>query len=148
VIERILVAVDDSPPALEAARVAVALAAALGGRLLVVHVLVDSDVASTLEEAGGRGIVERRSRTADALFRHVQGVARTAGVESESVGLHGEPAHLILRQARTWPADLVVLGRGLERGVGGPYVGRVARIVLEYAEQPVLVVPASDALTP
>lgn len=143
-IERILVAVDDSPPALRAARVAIALAAALGGRLLLVHVVADSDVASTLEESVGPGVAERRNGAAAALFRHVQRLARDAGVESETVELHGEPAHQILRQARTWPAELVVLGRGLERGVGGPYVGRVARIVLEYAEQPVLVVPASD----
>jgi nucleotide-binding universal stress UspA family protein len=143
-MERILVAVDDSPPALAAARLAVELAVALGGRLRLVHVVADSSVTTALEESGGQGIAERRSSAAAALLRHVEALAQRAGVDTEQVELHGEPAHQILHQARTWPAELIVIGRGLERGVGGPYVGRVARIVLEYAEQPVLVVPASD----
>ena len=62
-------------------------------------------------------------------------------MDAEPVERYGEPAQEILQEARRWPADLVVIGRGPEPGVGGPYVGRETRIVLEYAEQPVLVVP-------
>lgn len=141
-IERILVAVDDSPAGLAATRLALAVAARLGAGVRLVHVVADSYVTSALRESGGPGMAERRTAAAAALFRHVEGLARAAGVEAEPVERYGEPAQEILQEARRWPADLVVIGRGLERGVGGPYVGREARIILEYAEQPVLVVPA------
>ncbi|HEX2894742.1 MAG TPA: universal stress protein [Marmoricola sp.] len=141
-IERILVAVDDSPAGLAATRLALAVATRLGAGVRLVHVVADSYVTSALQESGGPGMAERRTAAAAALFRHVEGLARAAGVEAEPVERYGEPAQEILQEARRWPADLVVIGRGLERGVGGPYVGREARIILEYAEQPVLVVPA------
>jgi nucleotide-binding universal stress UspA family protein len=141
-MERILVAVDDSPPGLAAARLALALAPGLGGRLRLVHVVADSYVASALRESGGPGMAERRTAAAAALFRHLQGLARGAGVDGETLERYGEPAQEVLEEARRWPADLIVIGRGLEPGVGGSYVGRQARIVLEYADQPVLVVPA------
>jgi nucleotide-binding universal stress UspA family protein len=125
-MQRILVAVDDSAAGLAATRVAVGLAAQLGASLRLVHVIADSPPAT-------------------ALFRHVEALARAAGVEAEHVELYGDPARLILEQARTWPAELIVIGRGLEREVGGPYVGREARMVLEFADQPVLVVPAQGS---
>lgn len=125
-MQRILVAVDDSAAGLAATRVAVGLAAQLGASLRLVHVVADSPPAA-------------------ALFRHLEALARAAGVEAEHVELYGDPAHLILEQARTWPAELIVIGRGLERVVGGPYVGREARMVLEFADQPVLVVPAQGS---
>lgn len=141
-IARILVAVDDTPAGLAAVRLALAVAPGLGGRLRVVHVVADSYVATALRESGGPGVAERRSAAAAALFGHVHALARVAGVEAEPVERYGDPAQEVLQEARDWPADLVVIGRGSESGIGGPYVGRQARIVLEYAEQPVLVVPA------
>lgn len=140
-MERVLAAVDDSPAGLAAARQAVELAATYGASLRLVHVLANSDVASALAASGGIRLSERQAASSQALFRHLKALAREAGVEVETVELHGEPAQLILHQARTWPADLVVIGRGEHPGVGGPYVGRQTRMVLEFADQPVLVVP-------
>lgn len=130
--QRILVAVDDSRAGLAATRVAVGLAAQLGASLRLVHVVTGPDPAAdtTLAEPA-----------ASAMLRHVEALATAAGVEAEPVELHGEPARLILDQARTWPADLIVIGRGVDHEFGGPYVGREARMVLEFADQPVLVVP-------
>ena len=48
---------------------------------------------------------------------------------------------LALEQSRTWPADLIVLGRSDRPGPGEPYVGAETRRVLEFADRPVLVVP-------
>jgi len=144
-MKRILVAVDDSPAGLAAARVAVGLAAQFGASLRLVHVVADSYITAALEASGGAELSERRTAPAAALFRHVEGLAGAAGVEAEPVELYGEPARLILEQAGSWPAELIVIGRGLEREVGGPYVGRETRIVLEFADQPVLVVPAQGS---
>lgn len=141
-MDRILVAVDDSAAGLASARLAVRLATQLGASLRLVHVVGDSGVASALKRSGEPALSERRDAAAEGLIRHVEGLARAAGLEAEAIELYGDPAQLILEQARRWPAELIVIGRGAERGLGGPYVGRETRIVLELAEQPVLVMPA------
>lgn len=140
---RILVAVDDSPAALAAARVAVALAARSGARLRFVHVLGDGELVRALATPGERGLQvdQRRSTASQALLRHVAAEAARAGVAAETVGLEGHPAALLLTDAREWAADLVVLGRSDEHGPGRAYVGTVTRHVLEFADTPVLVVP-------
>jgi nucleotide-binding universal stress UspA family protein len=141
-MQRILAAVDDSPPGLAAARLAVRLAEQLGASLRFVHVVADSSVTSALQASGAPRLSERRIAASEALFRHVEGLARAVGVQAEPIRLYGEPAQLILKHAGSWHAELIVIGRGLERGVGGPYVGRETRMVLEFADQPVVVVPA------
>lgn len=146
---RLLVAVDDSPAALAAVRLAVALAIRTGGSLLFVHVLHDGELARALaaEPRVGRAgerprrVGERQSAAGDALLRHVLEIARRAGVGAEGVSLRGEPASVVLVRAAEWRADLLVLGRSDVRGPGQPSVGAVTRHVLEFSEQPVLVVP-------
>lgn len=44
--------------------------------------------------------------------------------------------------ARALPADLVVLGSAGRRGPGQPYIGHHTQHILEFAEWPVLTVPA------
>ena len=51
------------------------------------------------------------------------------------------PAALLLDAARSWDADLLVLGRSDVGRVGPAYVGAVTRGVMEFSEAPVLVVP-------
>jgi nucleotide-binding universal stress UspA family protein len=141
--QRILVATDDSAAGLEASRWAVDLAARYSASLRVLHVLADSDVTTALVASGTPRLSERRHQAVRSLFRYVSGLAAAAGVAVETLELSGEPAARILEQARSWPADLVVIGRGEPRGTGGPWVGKETRMVLEFAEQPVLVVPAA-----
>lgn len=140
-IERVLVAIDDSPPGLEALRWAVHLAATDAAALRALHVLGDGDVTSALRPWAAQGLPERRRDAVQSLFGHVAALAAAAGVTVETVELTGEPADRILEQARSWPADVVVIGRGEPRGAGGPWVGKETRMVLEFADQPVLVVP-------
>jgi nucleotide-binding universal stress UspA family protein len=140
--DRILVAVDDSPAALAAVHVAVALAAGTGACLRFVNVLGDGDLVRALTTLERDGELEaRRRRAAASLLRHVDAEADRAGVESQTVGLEGEPAALLLAQARDWAADLIVMGRSDARRPGHAYVGTVTRHVLEFSERPVLVVP-------
>lgn len=152
-ISRVMVAVDDSPAALAAARLAVALAQGWGGCLRAVAVVADHAITEQLRaELAGRsgpaqldragGLAGRRTAAANAVLRHVAGLAERSGVPVETVQVEGDVAAELLEQARTWPADLIVLGRSDLPGAGQPYVGRHTRHVLEFAEQPVLVVPA------
>ncbi|HSE72616.1 MAG TPA: universal stress protein [Nocardioidaceae bacterium] len=139
---RILVGVDDSPAAMAAARLAIRVAASSGGCIRFVNVLSDGELtqALTLMQHDG-GLQERRSAAAAGLLRHVAGEADRAGVPADTVSLNGQPAAILLAQARDWAADLVVLGRADVRGPGHPFVGTVTRHVLEFSERPVLVVP-------
>ncbi len=138
-ISRILVAVDDSPPALAAARYAVELAVGCGATVRAVTVLTDHTLTERLGQP--EELIHRRMLGGDAVLRYVVTRAKEGGVAVETVLLDGEPAHRILEQARSWPADLVVMGRSDLRGTGQPYVGRETRHVLEFADVPVLVVP-------
>ncbi len=140
--DKILVAVDDSPAALAAVHAAVGVAAGTGACLRFVTVLGDGELVRALaSEASGGRLEERRHRAAASLLRHVGTEATRAGVSSESAQLEGQPAALLLSEARDWGADLIVIGRSDMRGPGHAYVGTVTRHVLEFAEGPVLVVP-------
>lgn len=144
-IGRILVAADDSPGGLAAARTAIMLAASLAAQLRAVHVLVDGDLDRALAAVHSGDVRARRSFGATAVLDHVARQAAQAGVKAETVSLGGEPARCILDEARTWVADLIVMGRSdLPAGTGQPYVGGEVRQVLEFAEQPVLVIPVGS----
>lgn len=146
---RVMVAVDDSPAALTAVEVAVGLAARTGAVLRFVHVIGDGELVGALAEAKAEArVTERRVRAGAALLHHVADLARVRGVVAESVQLEGEPARLVLAEARRWGADLLVIGRSDLRGAGRPYVGHAARHVLEFWDRPVLVVPQAGVTRP
>lgn len=138
---RLLVAVDDSPDSLAAAQLAIALAQELAARLRVVHVLVDHELSAALTEVTG---VRHEVGTGDgprSVLSRVAALAEVAGVAVETALLEGPVAATVLSDARTWSADLIVLGRSRRPSSGQPYVGAQTRHVLEFAERPVLVVP-------
>lgn len=141
-MKRILLAVDDSPAGLAAARTAMALANGTSGQVRAVQVLTDGEVTRELEERSGTaGPHERRERGATAVLKYVADLAERSGVDIETACLWGKPAKVILHEAATWPADVIVIGRAGQRHVGQPYVGSDVRHVLEFATVPVLVVP-------
>jgi nucleotide-binding universal stress UspA family protein len=142
-IARVLVAVEDSATGLQAAAVAVDMAAGLGASLLAVHVLGDGHVEAALRAGRTHGtpVVEDRGAAAAPLLHHMVVLARRAGVPVETRQLEGQAASRILEEAREWSAELVVIGRS-ERSSSGPhYVGAQTLHVLEFSGVPVLVVP-------
>lgn len=122
-MDRILVAVDDSAPSLAAARFAIDLC-------------VDRPAALRFATAVEPG------RDAEAVLRHVRTLAADVGVDSTTTACNGAPAFdALLAEARRWDADLIVMGRSDMRRPGRPYVGTQTEHVLEFTEIPVLVVP-------
>ena len=141
-IGRILLAVDDTPDSVAAARVAVELAAALRATLRVVHVSTDHSLDAAVLEAGGQPAVAARRAEADAaILTRAAALAADAGVEAQTELLTGDTGPAVLDAARTWPADLVVLGKSARSATGEPYIGSRTRHILEFSEQPVLIVP-------
>ncbi len=142
---RVLVALDDSPAALAALEVAVALATPIGAGLCLVHVLQDGELVRALAAMGREaGVAERREADADSLLQRGADLARRHGLDVDTLAVDGEPARCILQQASDWAADVVVVGRSDVRGPGQPYVGSVTRHVLEFSPRPVLVVPRPE----
>ncbi|MCU0301743.1 MAG: universal stress protein [Candidatus Nanopelagicales bacterium] len=136
---RILVAVNDSPAGLAAARTAIRLARETSGQVRAVHA-----VAPRAGEAGG----DERARSSMAVLDYVADLAQQAGVAVETATVPGAPARVILDQAAAWPADVIVLGRSGVRHVGQPFVGSQVLHVIEFAEVPVVVVPALTRISP
>lgn len=141
-ISRVLLAVDDSPQSLAAARFAIDLAGCAHLQLRAVYVSANHILDTALEHASGRPAADvRRSLAATTVLARVAAMAAAAGVPLETELLAGDVAPAILDEARDWRADLVVIGKSARSTRGEPYVGTQTRHVLEFAEQPVLVVP-------
>ncbi|MGN6302804.1 MAG: universal stress protein [Angustibacter sp.] len=139
---RVVVGVDDSPAALRAARVAVAVAATARCPLLVVTVLSDGVLARALGRATSEPLTEqRRVAAAGSMVRHAVQLGRDAGVEVEGREVEGSPGEALLSAARAWGGDLVILGRNQAGAQTYGRVGGVALHVLELSDVPVLVVP-------
>jgi nucleotide-binding universal stress UspA family protein len=138
----ILLAVNDTPAGLAAARVAIRWAKRSDASLRALHILPDWAPRPVHPgSAGDDEAAARRALGSAAVLQHVAELARREGVAVETVAMTGSPARAILGQASSWPADLIVLGRSGVRHVGQPFVGSQVLNVLEFAEVPVLVVP-------
>lgn len=146
-MKRILLAVDDSPAALAAATAAIGIASLAGSALRIVHVVADGAVKTVLSSRGVEDIADWQQRTGGGLLDHIAAQAERAGIHPETVQVLGEPADCVLSEARSWRADLIVIGRSSMRGVGRPYIGQSTQRVLEFAEQPVLVAPQPSTTT-
>lgn len=122
-MDRILVAVDDSAPSLAAARFAIDMCIARPAALRF----------ATAVEPG---------RDAESVLRHVRTLADEVGVEATTAACNGAPPFdALLAEANRWEADLIVMGRSDMRRPGQPYVGNQTEHVLEFTDIPVLVVP-------
>lgn len=122
-INRILIAVNDSPPTMAAATFATELAGDQDADLHLVAVSEQTD-------------------SAEQLLEHLTQVARKANVSvTSTVADGGHPFEVLLAIAHDWNADLIVMGRSDYRRPGVPYVGSQTEHLLEFTDIPVLVVP-------
>ncbi len=141
-VERVLVAVDDSPAALGAARLAVDLARGWGASLRAITVLVDGAVIESIQSIRPDPDVEARIGEAGAtVLAYTERMADEAGIPIEPVMRSGEAHRCILDEASEWRADVIVMGRSDRKGPASPYIGSQVARVLEFADCPVLVVP-------
>ena len=137
----ILVAVDGSPPARAAEKVALQLAAATGKPLGVVAVWKELTadfgipVSLVFEDAA-----EIEREWAQRMAAAAEAVAHDVGVEAEKIIRHGSPGKEICAAARERDAELIVIGSHGWGAVGGALFGSVSSYVLHHAPCPVVVV--------
>lgn len=139
--QRILVPVDGSATSNKALVAALQLARESQGRVRVVHA-VDELAYLSGYEASVDLLSMVREQAARVLEEGME-MARAAGVPVESHLLDAAGQRLgdlVADEARTWEADLIVVGTHGRRGLGRVLLGSGAEQVIRQAPVPVLVV--------
>jgi len=134
--DHVLVPTDFSANAEDALALAAALAAKLGAKLTVVHVVQLPSYAYV--ERTGVSLDELLPRAEDALQRAVGRIDPSLGAEAALV--HGHPAERIVEVARERGADVIVMGTHGRRGLPRALVGSVAESVVQTSPVPVITV--------
>lgn len=136
---RILIAVDESPVAAHATDVGAQLATALGAELALVSVV---DPAQTVVPDGGVPAAELIALAEKDAKRLLAGFRQRApqGHPSLEFVAVGKPASAIVKTAKEWPADVIVIGSHGRHGLERALLGSVAEGVMRHAPCSVLVV--------
>jgi|KBSMisStandDraft_5_1062788.scaffolds.fasta_scaffold138747_3 universal stress protein A len=138
---RILIAVDDEPVAAHAVEIGIALAHSLHANAALIHVMerpvpVGADIGVPPAELGSHTRSEGRRLLSGV--RHRLSLRPVVQEFLES----GNPSAEIVKAAKTWPADLIVVGSHGRGGMERIFMGSVAELVMRHAPCPVLVVRA------
>ncbi|HEY3820292.1 MAG TPA: universal stress protein [Polyangiaceae bacterium] len=140
-LERIFVGTDFSDQARVAADWAVALAAALGARVVVAHVF-DLPIIGFLDTAFivDSNTAARLSTEARAALDREVARLQGKGVEVEGLLRQGDARDLIPQLAQSEPAQLIVVGSHGRRGLSRALLGSVAESLVRSSSVPVTVV--------
>jgi nucleotide-binding universal stress UspA family protein len=146
---KILVAVDGSAASAKGLREAIRLAKAEGARLSILHVVHEYPAFAALDGmmAGAPGVdlVPALREGGKRVLAKAQAVAAKQNVKAKAIlreMLSGPAAYPIVREARKFGADLIVLGTHGRRGVRRLVLGSDAEQVVRTAPVPVLLVRA------
>ncbi len=136
----IVVGFDDSVGAAAALRQAIALADRMGSDLVLVF-CTEPPSAS----AGGAG--DQRdviASIAEEVLGRANALAHSAGVTSRGEVVTGRPVEGLIAVADGVDAVMIVVGHHGEGPLRGALLGATANRLLNQAERPVLVVPATE----
>lgn len=138
----VLLATDLTPASAEATRRAIELAARLGARLLIVHVM-DS---RRLTGGGSHARIDQARDEREAVLLEVVRDARAVGAAAEFLIWTGDPGNALVAAAQAEHADLLVVGSRGRSGAERMLLGSVSDHLVHHAGCPVLVVrPAKEA---
>ncbi|MCC5860126.1 MAG: universal stress protein [Ectothiorhodospiraceae bacterium] len=153
-VTTIIAPVDGSGPAISAARHAGYLARLLGARLQLLYVMPAGpaelmDVPANRRREADADLAEKRHHADEALeaARKALDISvqqQASELVIEDVAHHGDPATVIVDQAKQIPESMVVMGA---RGLGGLkkfFLGSVSEETLHRAPCPVTVVHEND----
>jgi nucleotide-binding universal stress UspA family protein len=138
-MRRILVAVDSTPVAREAARVGLELAERVGAHVTLVHVLPTSVAEG---ETADFAAFERACEDyAAGLLAELRQHTGRSGPPTGQAVLHGEPAEAISQAAAAEDVDLVIVGTRTRGAIARTLLGSVADTLLHRCPKPLMVVP-------
>ena len=147
--KRILIPVDGSTTSDAAVDVGIRFAADQGARLAFVHTY---SVARTIAMMSGTGMtvldpsdaVDAEREAGESILKDAVERSKRAlpSLDAESFLEEGDCVGSILKVARRWSADLMIIGSHGRSGLARALVGSVAEGVLRRAQIPVLVLHA------
>jgi nucleotide-binding universal stress UspA family protein len=154
--KRILVALDSSSLRQTVFDQSLDLAKATGAKLMLVHVLSAYEEGSpgipirsyqayypVLDDAVWKDYQKRWETFENnrlAMLQREVDLAKAAGVETEFSQAAGDPAITICALAKSWEADLIVVGSHGRKGLGELLLGSVSNHVMHHAACSVMVV--------
>jgi universal stress protein A len=144
--KKILVAIDDSQPAMCALSAALELAEQVRAAVILLHV-IDSTSAYVPErqEMNSVKLAELRQRGTELMSQTLEKIPRRNHVQRLIV--EGDPAECILSAASNWPADLIVIGSDSRGRLAHFLLGSTADSVIRRASCPVMSVRADAEQT-
>lgn len=155
--QKILVALDQSDLSKQVFEAALTLAKQLNAHLMLVHVLspVETNFTSPIFSMPGTYPLLRedvdfylqqwRTKETEGLdfLRLKTEIATNAGIPTEFTQMLGDPGHAICTIARTWNANLILIGRRGYTGIGELLMGSSSNYVLHHAPCSVLTIQGS-----
>jgi nucleotide-binding universal stress UspA family protein len=136
--KRILIAIDDSIPSRWAVKYGGQLAKDLRGRVMLLHVVVPEVTSVDLPQPQETLDAEARARGEKLL--EAAGELLPRRVKFDHMLCDGPAADEIVQAAKTWEADMVVMGTRGRGRVAQFLLGSVADAVIRHATCPVLTV--------
>ncbi|MGD0189143.1 MAG: universal stress protein [Rhizomicrobium sp.] len=137
--QRVLIAVDRGSQSSRAVDVALELAASLKADVSIIHVMVPPVIYGTpsgLPKSEMMALAREEGFNLLAELRQNPALPHLAHEFLET----GDPATEIVKAAKEWPADVIVMGSHGREGVARVVLGSVAESVIRQAPCPVLVV--------
>jgi nucleotide-binding universal stress UspA family protein len=147
--ETILVPVDFSPSALEAASTAIDMVRDQGGGKIIFLHVIDSIYYDLGWMSEGilipRDVVDQSKEKIAERLKALVTVDDFSGIEAETLVVEGTPYLEITRAIEKLEPDLIVMGTHGRRGVSHMFLGSVAEKIVRMAPCPVLTVKAEGA---
>ena len=151
---RILVPVDGSGASMSGLQHAVGLAKDQGARLRILNVMDEPIIVPGLDDYAGVDVSPLialvKSRGQRGL-KEAAAFADRKNVPADTAMVHSRGdfvSEVILKDAKKWRADLIVMGTHGRRGLNRLLLGSDAERVLREAAVPVLLVRGDDSKTP
>jgi nucleotide-binding universal stress UspA family protein len=138
---KILVAVESSPIAAHAVDVGVELARSLKAEIALIRVTESPTAYGVDAGVSARELMAQAKREDQKLLAGARERLSLPASVQEFLPA-GDPATEIVRAAKEWPADIIVLGSHGRAGVSRALLGSVAEAVTRHSPCPVLVVRA------
>lgn len=143
---KILAALDRSPVSDKVIAITKGFAAGREAEVLLVNIAPRE--ADVLGQQVRRKVItdpvpdELRDRR-ELLDRHTA-TLEEAGIACDTLLIRGDPGPTLVREAKRWGADLIIMGSHGRGALYRKFVGSVSEAVLESRQFPVLIVPGRD----
>jgi nucleotide-binding universal stress UspA family protein len=139
--KKILIAVEDSANAMRVAKTGFALAHLLSAKIALIYVVdksrevVNADLGITPEQSG-TVLLSEAEKTIAQLIKIYNGIDEILRFTPE-----GSPEKEIIKIAKEWEADLIVMGPHQHSGLNRLLSGSITDYVIKHAAIPVMLCP-------